>query len=210
MGEAHRQAPGPSILPPRNIVELARRVIGNLVVILHLVGDLGDAGAGDRAQIVIPPVDPLARPRIVRRPAEIGGIDIGRQPLLEPVQLVGSDKVHLAGESRVISRRAQMMRKGRDVRRELRRIVIDACPAWQLPRHEGGTGRRAERTGAVGVGKPHRPGGQRLQVGGVQKIRRPVWKQRSVQLIDHQNKDVRTCRGYSWPWRDHTLSAFWN
>ncbi|MNE82951.1 hypothetical protein D3C80_1797240 [compost metagenome] len=100
MGEGNRQAPG----APAGVVVFARQLVelligeeGDLVVILHLVGDLGNAGAGDGAEIVIPPVDALARLAIVRRPAEIGGIDVGRQTLLETVQLIRANEVHLAG-----------------------------------------------------------------------------------------------------------------
>ena len=54
----------------------------------------------------------------VRRPAEIGGIDVGGQPLLEAVQLVGAAEMHLAGQHGAIARRAQIMGEGRDIRRE--------------------------------------------------------------------------------------------
>jgi hypothetical protein len=63
--------------------------------------DLGDARAGDGAEIVVPPVDPLAGLAVVRRPAEIGGVDVGGQPLLEAVHLVGSDEMHLARQAGV-------------------------------------------------------------------------------------------------------------
>src|SRR5690606_14010135 len=62
MGEGNRQAPG----APRGIVGSARKFVefllgveGYFVVIFHLVGDLGDARAGNGTQIVIPPVDTL-------------------------------------------------------------------------------------------------------------------------------------------------------
>src|SRR3712207_7494947 len=47
----------------------------------------------------IPPVDPLLDEPPVGRPAEIGRVDVGGQPLFEPVQLVGSDEMHLAGKA---------------------------------------------------------------------------------------------------------------
>jgi hypothetical protein len=46
MREADRQAPGAVVLAPREIVELLRGE-GDLVVVFHLVGDLGHARAGD-------------------------------------------------------------------------------------------------------------------------------------------------------------------
>ena len=52
----------------------------------------------------------------VGRPAEVGRVDVGGQPLLEAMELVGPDEVHLAGEARPVARRAQVVREGRDCR----------------------------------------------------------------------------------------------
>ncbi|MNL59078.1 hypothetical protein D3C87_1827750 [compost metagenome] len=58
-------------------------MIGHLVIIFHLIGDFSDTRTGDRAEIVIPPVDPFAGLGIIRRPTEIRRIDIRRQTLFE-------------------------------------------------------------------------------------------------------------------------------
>ena len=48
----------------------------------------------------------LAAEAPVRRPAEVPGVDVGRESLLEPVELVGPDEVHLpAGHVRYPSSR---------------------------------------------------------------------------------------------------------
>ena len=96
VGEADGEAPRAIVCAARQIVELARRVVGNLVVIFHLVGYLGNAGAGDRSHVVIPPVDALARLAVVRGPTEIGRIDVGRQAFFESVQLIRPHEMHLA------------------------------------------------------------------------------------------------------------------
>lgn len=96
MGEADGQTPRPVIEPTRQVIELASGVVGYLVVILHLVGDFGNPCTRHRTEIVIPPVDPLARLGIIGRPAKIRGIDVGRQTLFEAVQLVRPDEMHLA------------------------------------------------------------------------------------------------------------------
>ena len=70
--------------------------MGDLVIIFQLIGDLGHARARDGSKIVVPPVDPFPRLAVVRGPAEIGGIDVGGQTLLEAVQLVRADEMHLA------------------------------------------------------------------------------------------------------------------
>src|SRR3546814_3937257 len=87
MGEAHGQAPGPLVAPAGEAKDLRLAVEGDLVIVLELVGDLGDAGSGHRAEVVIPPVDPLAGLAIVRGPAEVGRIDIRGEARLEAMQL---------------------------------------------------------------------------------------------------------------------------
>ena len=62
----------------------------------------------------------------VRRPVEVGGIDVGRQALLESVQLVGSAEVHLAGENGAIVAKPESVRKGWNVGPELGGVVVDA------------------------------------------------------------------------------------
>ena len=94
----------------RQVPELGDSAEADLVVIFKLVGDLGHARAGHRAEVVIPPVDAFARLAVVRRPAEIARVDIGGQPLFEAVQLVRANDMHLAREAGVIARAAQMMR----------------------------------------------------------------------------------------------------
>ena len=98
----------------------------DIIVIFQLVGDFGNACAGDRAHVVVPPVDPLARFAVVGRPAEIGGVDVSGHAFLEAVQLVRADKVHLAGQRCLIASTTQVMRVGRDIRGKLGRVVIDA------------------------------------------------------------------------------------
>ena len=142
MREANRQAPRALILAARQIINLARRVIGNLIIIFHLIGDFGHTRAGDRPHIVIPPINPLTGFAIIRRPAKIGGINIRRQTLLEPMHLVRTDEMHLAGQAGLIPRPPQMMRISWDVRGKLCRVVIDPRAAGKLPGHKARPPRR--------------------------------------------------------------------
>ncbi len=114
VGKADRQAPWPVVMAACKIIDLAGRIIRDLVIIFHLVGNFGHARTGDRAHVVIPPFDPFARLAVIGGPAEIGGIDIGGQALFEPVQLVRADKMHLARQTGLIARAAQVVRIGRD------------------------------------------------------------------------------------------------
>src|SRR3546814_6094833 len=96
-----------------DLVEFRFALEGDLVIVFELIGDLGDAGAADGAEVVIPPVDALARLAVIRGPTEVGGVDVGGQPALEAVELVGADAVNLAAERRAIAGAATVMGEGR-------------------------------------------------------------------------------------------------
>ena len=83
------------VAAPRAIVDLAFGGEGHLVVEVQLVGAHGQPGLRDRTHVVIP-VGALLRMIPIRRPTEIGGVDIGGQTLLEAVQLIRPAEMHLA------------------------------------------------------------------------------------------------------------------
>ena len=190
MGERDGQAPRAGIEAARQVIDLLHRLMRHVVVIFQLVGNLGDTRAGDGTKVVIPPVDPLTRFAIIRGPAKIGGVDVGGQTLFKAVQLVGADKVHLAGQRGLVARATQVMGIGRDIRGELCRVVINPGAARQGARHEGGTGRGAQRRGGIGVGKAHRAGGEFFQVRRMQEFGRTILEQGAGQLVDHQDQDI--------------------
>ena len=72
-------------MAPTQIIDLASRVIGNLVVVFQLVGYFADTRAHDAAKVVVPPFDPLAGFTVVRRPTEIRRVNIGGQAFLKSV-----------------------------------------------------------------------------------------------------------------------------
>ena len=195
VGEADRQAPRAGVAPAREVVEFLDRVEGDLVVVFELVRDLGHACASDRAEVVIPPVDAFARFAVIGGPAEIGGVDVGGEPFLEAVKLVGADEVHLARQRRVIARAAQVVGVGGNVRGEFGGVVIDPRPFRQRPRHEGGAGGGAEGRGRVGIGEPRRAFREPPQVRGVQESGGAIGKERAGQLVDHEDEDIRLRHG---------------
>ena len=190
VGEAGGQAPGAGVKAAGQVVDLLHGLMADVVVVFELVGDLGHARARHGPQVVIPPVDAFAGFAVVGGPAEIGGVDVGGQAFLKPVQLVGADEVHLAGQGGVVAGAAQVVGVGRDVRGELGGVVIDPGAARQGARHEGGAGGGAKRRGGVGVGKAHRPGGQGAQVRDMQEGGGAVVEERAGQLVDHQDQDI--------------------
>ena len=133
MGERGDEQERAPVVRPRDVEDRALGGEGDLVVEVELVGAHADAGLGDRAHVVIP-----ARPFVgmvpVGRPAEIGGVDVGRQPFLEAMQLVRPAEVHLAGEDGAVAAKPQVMGEGRDVGGEFRGVVVDAGARRQAAR----------------------------------------------------------------------------
>src|SRR3546814_11358954 len=92
-----------------DLVEFRFALEGDLVIVFELIGDLGDAGAADGAEVVIPPVDALARLAVIRGPTEVGGVDLGGRRIIETTKLGGADEVHLAD-----ARRSEESRVGKE------------------------------------------------------------------------------------------------
>jgi hypothetical protein len=157
-----RSAPsiGPAIVVAREVVDPAFGLEGDVVVEVDLQAALAGAGL-DHAQHGVEIVLVFLRVLPVGRPAEVGRIDVGGQPLLEAVQLVRTDEVHLAGQHRAIARKAQVVREGRHGRGKLGGVVVGLYRRGQLPGQHGKARRRTERRIAVGVVEDHAALGQR-------------------------------------------------
>ena len=121
----------------------------DLLVEVELVGANAGAGVGHRRHVVVP-VRPALGVLPVRGPPVVRGVDVGRQPLLEAVQLVRTDEVHLPGEDGAVAgRRAGSGRRSGSPRRTPRRCRRRACLRRQQPVMKRRPGRRAERAGGV-------------------------------------------------------------
>jgi len=101
------------------------RAIHNFIIIFHLVADFGDNGPGDRAEIIIPPINAFTRFAIIRCPTKISWINICFGVGLKAVKLIWPYIMHLASQNGVIAMPVQMMRIGRNGRDKFSRIVID-------------------------------------------------------------------------------------
>ena len=148
VGERDDERHRPVIGRARVIEDEPLGLVGDLLVIVQLNRTPAGAGLAHRRQVVEAFLDAIAP---IGRPQEVGRIDIRRQPFLEAMQLVGPDKVHLAGQAGAIARAPQDMGEGRDVGRKLAGVVKRADPGCQLARHHGKPGRRAKREVAVGT-----------------------------------------------------------
>ena len=93
MRERGHEQEGPLIPGAGDVEDRALGHEGRLVVEVELIGAYADSSLLDGTHVVIP-ARPALRMIPVRRPVEIGGIDVGRQPLFEPVQLIRTTEMH--------------------------------------------------------------------------------------------------------------------
>ena len=126
----------------------------------------------------------------VRRPVEVGGIDVGRQPLLEPMQLIGSAEVHLAGENGAIAAKPESVSEGRNVGCELSRIVVDPRARRQKARHERGARRRAQGARAIGAVEHDPVSRERLHVRRADEGMAVDGQERRRHLVGHDDENV--------------------
>jgi hypothetical protein len=176
MGEADRQAPGPVVLSPREIVELLRGGEGDLVVVFHLVGDLGHARAGDRA----PDCDTTsrsARPACGSPGSSRNRRGRCRWSAAPRSRAAGrADEMHLARQAGAIARAAQVMGDRSGCRRRTRPRCHRPGAEGRLPRHEARPPRRAERRGGVGVGEAGERSASALRFGACSQSAGPSGK----------------------------------
>jgi hypothetical protein len=108
----------------RDLVQLADRVEGDLLVVVGLHAGVADARRQDALHGVVPRERIVERAAPVGRPVDVGRVDIRRQTLLEPVELVRPHEVHLPRDGRVVAGRAQGVDDGRRSGGQLRGVVI--------------------------------------------------------------------------------------
>ncbi len=173
------------------VADLLHGAEADLVVVVGLQRRLADARRAQARGVVVP-LEPLAgRARPVRRPVEPGRIHVRREALLEAVQLIRADEVHLAGERRLVAGGAQHVGDRRRPGPQLRRVVEGTDRRRPAARQQRGARRGAERRGAVGALEHDPVARERLESGRLHD-RVPVGRQvRGRQLIGHHEQHVR-------------------
>ncbi len=194
MGQRHHHAERPPVAEPRQIEQFSARVKHHLLVEVDLVG------ARDRPRLQhgihrVIPVGPLVRTGPVRGPAEIGRVDVGGDPLLEPVQLIRPDEMHLAGQDRAVAGEAQMVGEGGRIGGQRARVVEHPGPARQQPGHEGGARGTAERAVGVSAIEPHALGAQPVEVRRAGDAVAPRGEAARGHLIGDDDEEVRLLDG---------------
>ena len=82
---------------------------GDLLVVFELERRCRRAGLLHRIHVVVPLVDPLVRVVPVGGPRVIAGVDVGGEAFFKPVELIGSDEVHFAGQAGAVAELAQIV-----------------------------------------------------------------------------------------------------
>ena len=173
------------------VEELPHRGERDLVVVVLLQARLAPARTEDALHGVVPGELLAGSAAPVRRPVEAGRIDVGGEPFLEAVELIGADEVHLAGQAGGVAVGSQMVRQRWSRRRELRAVVVNAGPRRQPAREHRGARRCAQWGGAV-CAVEHHPVACQRRDGGRLDDRVSVGRQPgSRQLVDHDQQEVR-------------------
>ena len=165
---------------------------GHLFVIGQLKGGRRGPGFAHRIHVVVPLVDPVVGVLPVRRPGVVRRVHVGGEPVLEPVELIGPDEVHLAAQGSAVTDLAEVMGEGRNRRREFGGVVVGPDPCGQLPRHEGESRRRAQRGIAVRRVEPHARGRERVEIRRLDDRMAVGPGELGGQLIGHHHENVRS------------------
>ena len=190
----------PLVPAVRVLVQPPHRLELDLVV----VGDVDAApvrsGFEHPAHVVVPLEPGLVVEPPVRRPQEVGRIDVGGDPLLVAVELVGADEVHLAGETGPIACEAQIVVEGGHGSGKLDRVVERPDSRGQPPAQHREPCRRAERKVAVGVLEHDTVLGEAVEMRGPHQGMAVSRQYLRRELIGHDEQKVRALRHHASPY----------
>ena len=126
----------------------------------------------------------------IRRPGHVGGIDLGREPFFETMELVGTHEMHFSRDAGVIPMSPQVMGKGRGGGGEFRTIVVGPNARWQAAGHHAEPRWCTERIGAIGVFKHRALRRQCVDIGGLADRAAIGVQHERGKLIDHEQQDI--------------------
>jgi len=194
MGEGDGHEEGPLVLIARQVEQLAVGGVGNFLIIVELEAARAQPGLHHAEQ---------AHPRAgkgrvglpIRCPGEVGGVDVGGDPLLIAMQLVGTDEVHLAGQDGAIALQPQVMHQRGRRGGEVRAIVEGADAAGPLPRQHGGARGRADREVAIGIAEHRAARAERVDMRRLRHLVAIGGQHARCQLIRHDQQDIGSAHG---------------
>mmetsp|Transcript_125600 Transcript_125600/g.401637 ORF Transcript_125600/g.401637 Transcript_125600/m.401637 type:complete len:463 (+) Transcript_125600:976-2364(+) len=186
----------PAVHPCRaasgKLPELSLHLEGDVFIEVELHAGVHPISLGHRHESLEKQRVPLACGLLVPigRPAEVCRVYVCGQTLLKPVQLVGTNEVHLAAQNRVVALAAQQVCVGRDVTRELCGVVPSPDLSGKLPTHHREARRRAEGRGCVGVGEDHGLLHELVDGGRLRDLVAVVAKSLGGELVELNQQDV--------------------
>src|SRR5262249_9685154 len=105
------------------------RRVDHLLVEVDLIGALARTGLHHREHIMIPAWANFW-PLPIRSPTVVCRINVGGEPFLKAVELIGATKMHLARQHRAIPSLPQVMSESRYVGGEVGGIIPGANTRW--------------------------------------------------------------------------------
>ena len=189
MDEGGAEQERPLVGRARVVPDPALGLKGNFLVVIDLERAVVGAGLRDRQHVVEPPMDPVGL-LPGRRPAEVAGINVGRDAVLEAVQLVGADKMHLPGKTGSVARKPQVVRERRDGGRKFGGVVVGSDAGISLARHEGEARGPAQRRIAVEIVEDDARVGEAGDVRRLDQLVPVVGKRLRRELVEHDEQDV--------------------
>ena len=164
MGERDNHAERSFIGRTGQIIEFAHAVKGHFVIVIQVERGGALTGGDDAKHVVIPLLNAF-RVFPVGRPGEVGGVDVGGEPLFKAMQLVSTNKVHLTAQNSLVAQVAQIVGKGGNLRRHFAGVVIDAGVRGQLTGQHGKARGGAEWRVTIGIVKDHPAFAQGCDIG---------------------------------------------
>ena len=189
LGEGHAQEERAIVGIAREVEQLLGGEELHLVVVVDLEAAQARPRLHHRAQVGARG-DPLRPLLPVRQEGERRRVHIGGEPLLEAVELVRADEVHLAAQDGAVAEQREVVREGRGVGAELGGVVVRADGRGEPSRQHREPRRRTQRVVAVSGVEDHTAVGERLEMGRLAHRVPMDGQYRRTHLVGHQEQDV--------------------
>ena len=125
-------------------------------------------------------------------PRKVGRIDVGRQPTVEAVYLIGADEVHLARKHGVVARVAEIVGVRRHIRGQKRAVVPSTDLRGVASAGNAGAARSAQGERSIGRIKANAFGSETIQVRRLDDWMAVRTGQSGDELIGHYEEDIGT------------------
>ena len=125
-------------------------------------------------------------------PREVGRIDVGRQPTVEAVYLIGADKVHLARKHGVVASIAEVVGVRRHIRSQKRAVVPSTDFGGVASTGNTGAAWGAQGERSISRVKANAFGSEAIQVRRLDNWMAVGTSQSGDELVGHYEEDIGT------------------